>query len=71
MKYGAIQNATLAADLDKALATVEELEVDAYMLKRANNDLATESRQARAQLEAALKEKAAELESTLAKQKVK
>ena len=68
-KKGAIQSATLSADLDKALATVEELETDALMLRRANTDLATDARLARTQLENALREKAAELKSALAKQK--
>ena len=70
-KEGAIQNATLFADLDKALSSVEELEADAEMLRRGNTDLATDARLARRQLEDALKEKAAELESALAKQKAK
>ncbi|XXG47629.1 hypothetical protein AAC387_Pa02g2243 [Persea americana] len=71
VKEGAIQSASLAANLNKALAEVEELEADAHMLRRTNTDLVTETNQARTQLEAALEDKAAQLESALAKQKAK
>ena len=47
------------------------METDAHMMRRANIDLATEARLARTRLEDALKEKAAELEYVLAKQKAK
>ena len=45
------------------------MEMDAHMLRRSNNDLATEARLAKTRLGDALKEKAAKLESALAKQK--
>ena len=61
LKEVASKNVNLAADLDKALAIVEELEIDAHMLRRGKTDLAIEARLARAQLEVALKE-AAELD---------
>ncbi|XXG39627.1 hypothetical protein AAC387_Pa01g0541 [Persea americana] len=71
LRKEASKNAGLVADLEQAQAqaTVEELETDAHMMRRANIDLATEARLARTRLEDALKDKAAELESALAKQK--
>ena len=68
-KDAAIQRATLVADLERAQATMEELETDAHMLRRSNNDLSIEARLAKTWLGDALKEKAVELESALAKQK--
>ena len=68
-KDAAIQGATLIADLERAQAAVEELETDAHQLRRTNNDLFAEANRAKTQLGDALKEKAAELESALAKQK--
>ena len=66
---GALESATLAADLESAQASVEELETDAYNMTTTNNDHYAEARRAKTQLENALKEKAAELESTLVGQK--
>lgn len=63
------RSASLAADLEEAQATVEELETDAHHLWRTNVYLVTERNQARDNLEAAREEKAAKLESALVKQK--
>ena len=46
---------------------MEELESDVHLLRKANTDLDTERNQERAKLEIALAERAAELESALAK----
>ena len=67
----AIQSPTRTADLERAQATVEELETDAHMLRRSNNDLATKAWLAKTRLGDALKEKAAKLDSALVKQKTK
>ena len=63
------KNASLAADLEKAQAAVEQLEADLESQSRANIELVSQRNQVRTQSEAALEQRAAELESTLAKQK--
>ncbi|KAJ8640726.1 hypothetical protein MRB53_017420 [Persea americana] len=65
----AAQNAHLSADLDRARAALVGMEKDLLSSRGLSKRLLAKRNEARGQLEVALREKAAELESALARQK--